>query len=72
MRHLAFVLSAVLLVSGVASAKSNYSVTDKGDFVEITQQGGRTLGYSQNSGIKILEVEGFAFKDLNRNEQYGT
>ena len=67
MRPLAFVLSAVLLVSGVASAKSNYSVSDKGDFVEITQQGGRTLGYSQNSGIKILEVEGFAFKDLNRN-----
>ena len=60
-------LSASLMLAGIATAQPKYQKVDKGDFVEITQQGGRTLGYSQNSGVKILEVDGFAFKDLNRN-----
>ena len=33
----------------------------------IKNQGGQTLGYSPNSGIKILTVNGLAFKDLNKN-----
>ena len=33
----------------------------------IHNEGGATLGYSPNSGIAILEEDGFAFKDLNRN-----
>lgn len=60
-------LSASLMLVGIATAQPKYQKVDKGDFIEITQQGGRTLGYSQNSGVKILEVEGYAFKDLNRN-----
>lgn len=33
----------------------------------VTQQGGRTLGYAPTSGVRLLTVDGFAFKDLNRN-----
>jgi beta-glucosidase len=33
----------------------------------LTNSYGMTLGYSQSSGIKILEVDGEFFKDLNRN-----
>ena len=33
----------------------------------ITNQGGQTLGYSPNSGIKILTINDLAFKDLNKN-----
>ena len=33
----------------------------------IINEGGATLGYSPDSGISILEEDGFAFKDLNRN-----
>lgn len=33
----------------------------------ITQKGGATLGYSPNSGIKIIYKDGYAFKDLNGN-----
>lgn len=33
----------------------------------IKNQGGQTLGYSANSGIKILTTDGLAFKDLNKN-----
>lgn len=36
-------------------------------FVTITQKGGKTLGYSPASGVKILTVDGLKFKDLNRN-----
>lgn len=31
----------------------------------ITQSGGATLGYSPSSGVRILTVDGFAFKDLS-------
>ena len=61
------IISGLLLLAGVAVAQPKYHKVDKGDFIEITQQGGRTLGYNQNSGVKILEVDGYAFKDLNRN-----
>ena len=60
-----FCILAALTVSVTAQPK--WTKCDKGDFIEITQEGGRTLGYSQNSGVKILTVDGYAFKDLNRN-----
>ena len=34
----------------------------------VEQRGGPTLGYSPSSGVKILTVDGNAFKDLNRND----
>ncbi len=37
-------------------------------FMLVTQKGGPSLGYSPQSGVKILTVDGFAFKDLNRND----
>ena len=63
----AFLFAAAIILSLSTSAEAKWSKSDKGDFVEITQQGGRTLGYSEQSGIKILTIDGFAFKDLNRN-----
>ncbi|MGW8316988.1 MAG: glycoside hydrolase family 3 N-terminal domain-containing protein, partial [Bacteroidales bacterium] len=33
----------------------------------VTNEGGTTLGYSKNSGLKLIQVDGYAFKDLNRN-----
>ena len=37
-------------------------------FMLVTQSGGPSLGYSPQSGVKILTVDGYAFKDLNRND----
>ena len=37
-------------------------------FMLVTQKGGPSLGYSPQSGVKILTIDGFAFKDLNRND----
>ncbi|MBO6055148.1 MAG: glycoside hydrolase family 3 C-terminal domain-containing protein [Oscillospiraceae bacterium] len=36
-------------------------------YVLIENEGGATLGYSPDSGVKILEADGFAFKDMNQN-----
>ncbi|MFW0717061.1 glycoside hydrolase family 3 protein [Pedobacter sp. N23S346] len=36
-------------------------------FSTIKNNSGATLGYSANSGVKILSVGGLKFKDLNRN-----
>ena len=33
----------------------------------VTNQGGPVLGYASGSGVKIIEVDGLAFKDLNKN-----
>ena len=33
----------------------------------VTNEGGATLGYSKNSGLQIIQEDGYAFKDLNRN-----
>lgn len=33
----------------------------------ISQKKGATLGYSPESGVKIIYVDGYAFKDLNRD-----
>ena len=44
-----------------------YTETKKGELSFVTNQGGQTLGFAQNSGVKILTIDGFAFKDLNKN-----
>ena len=33
----------------------------------VTNEDGTTLGYSKSSGLKLIQVDGYAFKDLNRN-----
>jgi len=51
----------------VFSFCQKYSEEKKGDVVFISNKGGQPLGYSLTSGIKIITVSGFAFKDLNKN-----
>lgn len=51
---------------GSAQAKWTESVTPDG-WTKVTNTGGATLGYSKSSGLKIIQVDGYAFKDLNRN-----
>ena len=33
----------------------------------VTNEDGATLGYSKSLGLQIIQVDGYAFKDLNRN-----
>nr|WP_290938890.1 hypothetical protein [Haliscomenobacter sp.] len=47
-------------------AQQKWTEEPKGSF-NLIRQAGKTLAYSPNSGVKILTVDGFAFKDLNKN-----
>ncbi len=61
------VLIGLFFISITSVSGQKFTETKKGDVSFITNSGGQTLGYSQNSGVKILTVDGFAFKDLNKN-----
>jgi beta-glucosidase len=62
------VLPALLLLFVTQmEAQKKWSETSKGGFNRIENTGGQTLGYSPKSGVKILTVDGLAFKDLNKN-----
>lgn len=39
------------------------------DWIKVTQDGAPTLGYSPDSNVSIIQVNGYAFKDLNGNGQ---
>ena len=51
----------------------NFSQSQPGtDFKTVTNNNGPTLGYSPSSGVKILDIDGLHFKDLNRNGKLDT
>ncbi|HTE33573.1 MAG TPA: hypothetical protein VK666_24495, partial [Chryseolinea sp.] len=60
------VILLCLLLSEISYGQ-RWTETKHQDFSVITNPGGQNLGYSPTSGIKILTVDGLAFKDLNRN-----
>lgn len=62
-------LLALQLLFVAATAQTKWSETKKGEFNIVKNPSGQTLGYSPNSGVKILTVNGLAFKDLNKNNQ---
>lgn len=36
-------------------------------WTRVTNDGGAELGYYEDSGLQLIQVDGYAFKDLNRN-----
>jgi beta-glucosidase len=44
-----------------------WTESERGDLRFIDHSNGPTLGYSSTSGVTILEADGLAFKDLNKN-----
>jgi len=51
---------------GTGKVKWTESLTPDG-WTMVTNEDGASLGYSKNSGLKLIQVDGYAFKDLNRN-----
>ncbi len=56
---------AIVLLSMACSPK--FTEEDKGDFTLVKNEGGKVLGYSPNSGVKLLNVDRYAFKDLSKD-----
>ncbi len=57
---------SVVEALGSGDVRWNEEATDYG-FNLVYNQDGATLGYSQGSGVTLIQVDGFAFKDLNQN-----
>ena len=57
-----------MLMGLMACGGQQWSEQQVDSFMLVTQKGGPSLGYSPQSGVKILTVDGYAFKDLNRND----
>ncbi|MCU4163463.1 glycoside hydrolase family 3 N-terminal domain-containing protein [Carboxylicivirga caseinilyticus] len=55
------------LISSLISCQPKYSVQENNEIVYLINENGPTLGYSVNSGVKLVESSRFAFKDLNKN-----
>ena len=36
-------------------------------WMKVTNEGGKTLGYHPSSGLKLIQVDGYAFKDLDKD-----
>ncbi|MGI5929180.1 glycoside hydrolase family 3 N-terminal domain-containing protein [Pseudoflavonifractor sp.] len=53
---------------GSGEVKWSEEETDDG-WMKVTNEGGETLGYSPDSGVSLIQVDGYAFKDLNKNGQ---
>jgi len=51
---------------GTGTVKWAESLTPDG-WYKVTNENGATLGYSKSSGLKLIQADGYAFKDLNRN-----
>ena len=58
---------AVLCNCRLSSCRNRVSERSCGQFNLVHQTDGPTLGYSKESGVGLLEIDGFIFKDLNRN-----
>ncbi len=69
MKRITLTGSLVLGLLSATFAQQKWSEIPQAGFTVIKNQGGQTLGYSPTSGVKLLTVNGFAFKDLNKNGQ---
>ncbi|MEI6047528.1 MAG: glycoside hydrolase family 3 N-terminal domain-containing protein [Bacteroidota bacterium] len=69
MKNVKTFLFLVLVISTttIFQGCKNWSESGTGSLRNVTNKGGQTLGYDTTSGVKLLTVKGFAFKDLNRN-----
>lgn len=66
-RTLLFLMIGTIIFSVILSSCKKWSETTNGSVVTVINKGGQTLGYDTTSGIHLLIDKGFAFKDLNRN-----
>ncbi len=59
-----FALAHMILLTGCSE---KFKTIEKDGFIAVENEGGSTLGYSPDSGVKLLTVDRLAFKDMNKN-----
>ena len=66
-KHMSLTIMAIALVVTGCKSEPQFTEEAKGDYNRVSNTEGATLGYHLDSGIKLLTVDGLAFKDLNKN-----
>jgi beta-glucosidase len=61
------VASTLVVLTGCVGRTPRWSETGSEMIRTVTNRGGQTLRYATTSGVSLLTVDRFAFKDLNRN-----
>lgn len=64
---IAAAVAAIVLIINPGCRK--WSESGEGPVKIVVNRGGQTLGYDTASGVKLLTVSGYAFKDLNKNNK---
>lgn len=67
MRKITICIAALSLLHTATLNAQNFSEKVNGNISIVTNKNGQTLGYSTTSGVKLITVDGLAFKDLNKN-----
>jgi beta-glucosidase len=62
----AYLIASFIIIFTFGSCK-NWTESGTGSLRIVTNKAGQTLGYDTTSHIKLLTVNGLAFKDLNKN-----
>ena len=65
--HMKRAILMMLAVGLCACSENVITIQDNNTWSLVQQTKGPELGYSPDSGVSILTVDGYAFKDLNRN-----
>ncbi|HKK75160.1 MAG TPA: glycoside hydrolase family 3 protein [Saprospiraceae bacterium] len=60
-------LATIVLSLGMSCSQQKWTEQPKDNYNLLENPGGQTLGYVPESGVSILEDQGLAFKDLNKN-----
>lgn len=69
-KHIFQVAILIITISMFITSCSGVKWSERqvASFMLVEQSGGPTLGYSPYSKVKLLTVDGYAFKDMNRND----
>jgi len=62
-------VSTIALLNVFATSAQKWTEKKNGTISIVDNKGEKQLGYSTTSGIKLVTVNGFAFKDLNKNNK---
>jgi len=60
-------LSVGIAIFTLNGCGEKYTLDEQETYTQVHNNGGQTLGYAPGSGVILIEKNGFAFKDLNRN-----
>lgn len=69
MKHLTQLSIICFLLTALISCGPKWTETESNGIKIVKNEGGKTLGYSTTSGVKILTVDRLGFKDLNKNNE---